>query len=115
VQSAAIVAQLGNDKALNENLARLPDRLAAALACDWSDWSSSLLDARALFVIARGYQLASAKEIALKAMETLQLPALAYSAAEFRHGPVAALTVRTPLLALSSKERASALVDDVVS
>src|SRR4051812_31715902 len=63
LQSAVLVAHLTNDKALNDNLAGLPDRLAGASSCDWIDWSSSLLDARAIFVIARGYQLASAKEI----------------------------------------------------
>lgn len=115
LQGAVLVARLADDRALNDDLARLPHRLDAALSCDWTAWSSRLPDARAAFVIARGYQLGSAKEIALKMIETLQLPALAYSAAEFRHGPVAALAVHTPLLALSSKEPASALVDDAVS
>jgi len=115
VQCAALVARLAGDGPLQQDLPQLPQRLDAALSCDWTAWGSSLLAARAAFVIARGYQLASAKEIALKAMETLQLPALAYSAAEFRHGPVAALTGHTPLLALSARQPALASADDLIA
>ena len=114
VQSALLVAQLIEDGPSREDLAGLPRRLDAALSCDWTAWGTRLRDARAAFVIARGYQLASAKEIALKLIETLQLPALAYSAAEFRHGPIAAVAGDTPVLALSSQEAASAIVDDIV-
>jgi glutamine---fructose-6-phosphate transaminase (isomerizing) len=114
LQCGLLVAHLAEDGPLSNALSRLPQRLDAALSCDWAAWGHCLRDARAAFVVARGYQLGSAKEIALKMIETLQLPALAYSAAEFRHGPIAAAADDTPVLALSSPEPASAIVDDIV-
>ena len=88
-------------------LARMPERLARALACDWSAWADSLGGAPAAFVAGRGYGLGSAREIALKVTETLQLPALGYSAAELRHGPRAAITAATPVLVLAQTDEAS--------
>lgn len=54
--------------------------------------------ARAVLVLGRGYANATAREAALKIMETTAVPALAFSSAEFRHGPVAALAPDTPVL-----------------
>ena len=114
VQSAQLVAHVTADQELIDGIARLPRRFHAALSSDWTAWGSCLEVARAAFVIARGYGLGTAKEIALKLNETMQLPASGYSAAELRHGPLAAVTPHTPLLALSSSEAASALVDGLV-
>lgn len=108
---ARLVAALSRDDRLAQAIARLPARLADALACDWSPWTDALFNASAAFVTARGYALASAREIALKLTETLRLPALAYSAAELRHGPRAALAGSTPLLALRPNDEAAPSVD----
>ena len=102
-QCAQLVAYVTADQDLMTGIERLPRRFHAALSCDWTGWGSCLHTARAAFVIARGYGLGTAKEIALKFNETMQLPASGYSAAEFRHGPLAAVTSNTPLLALSSE------------
>jgi glucosamine--fructose-6-phosphate aminotransferase (isomerizing) len=114
LQSVRLVAHLTDDEGLLDGLAQLPRRFEAALSCDWSAWSSQLATARAAFVIARGYALGTAREIALKLNETMQLPAAGYSAAEFRHGPLAAVTAQTPVLALSSREDAARSVDDLL-
>jgi glucosamine--fructose-6-phosphate aminotransferase (isomerizing) len=114
LQSAQLVAHVTADQELIDGIARLPRRFHAALSCDWSAWGSCLHTARAAFVVARGYGLGPAREIALKLNETMQLPASGHSAAELRHGPLAAVTSTTPLLALSSGEAASGLVDRLV-
>lgn len=82
------------------SLATLPERLAQATGCDWSAFGSMLPGARALFVVGRGACLGMAKEIALKVTETTGIPALAYSSAEFLHGPVGAVGAQTPVLGL---------------
>ena len=111
---ARLVAMLAKDEAFNGAIARLPVRLAQALACDWSAWTDSLCSAQAAFITARGYALAPAREIALKLTESLRLPALAYSSAELRHGPRAAITPATPVLVLRQNDETSASVDDLV-
>ena len=85
-----------------------------ALPCDWSAWTRSLAAAPAAFVCARGYGLASAREIALKLTETLRLPSLAYSAAELRHGPRAAISCATPVLVLRQNDETAESVDSLV-
>lgn len=114
VRGAQLVAYLTADDRLAERIHGLPDRFARALGCDWSAWGNSLEQARAAFVIGRGYGLGAAREIALKLTETLRLPALGYSAAELRHGPFAAVTSTTPVLALRADDAASSLVDGLV-
>lgn len=88
-------------------------RLVAGLAGDQSGWDwdtvpdavgrlgrdtgwlteavAALIDATAVVVLGRAYAYATAREAALKIMETCSLPTLAYSTAEFRHGPIAAV------------------------
>jgi len=111
---AQLVAMLTRDEHLGEALRRLPQRLAGALACDWSAWRDSLSTASAAFVAARGYGFGTAREIALKLTETLRLPALGYSTAELRHGPRAAITRATPVLVLRQGDETAATADDLV-
>jgi glucosamine--fructose-6-phosphate aminotransferase (isomerizing) len=111
---AQLVAALARDDALLQALGRMPERLARALACDWSAWTDSLAGAPAAYVAGRGYGLGSVREIALKVTETLQLPVLGYSAAELRHGPRAAITAATPVLVLAQSDEAAATTDALV-
>ena len=114
VAGAQLVATLTRDDLLGEALMRLPERLAGALACDWSAWGDSLRTASAAFVAARGYGFGTAREIALKLTETLRLPALGYSTAELRHGPRAAIARTTPVLVLRQGDATAATADDLV-
>ena len=111
---AQLIAALTRDGDLMAALSRLPDRLRNALGCDWSAWGESLNTAPAAFVAARGYGLGTGREIALKVTEALRLPALGYSAAELRHGPRAAVTPATPVLALRQNDDAAVAVDELV-
>jgi glucosamine--fructose-6-phosphate aminotransferase (isomerizing) len=112
---AQLVTALTGDRELNDALRRLPHRLETALACDWSAWSERVARARAAFVAARGYGFGTAREIALKVTETLQVPALGYSAAELQHGPRAAITPDTPVLLLRPNDETAATVDELIS
>jgi glucosamine--fructose-6-phosphate aminotransferase (isomerizing) len=111
IAGAQLVATLASEQNLDAAIARLPGRLARALTCDWSEWTKSLSHAPAAFVSARGYGLATAREIALKMTETLRLPSIAYSAAELRHGPRAAVSSATPVLVLRQNDETADSVD----
>jgi glutamine---fructose-6-phosphate transaminase (isomerizing) len=110
---AQLVAALTRDDELKRALDRMPNRLTKAQNCDWSDWSDTLLPAPAAFIAARGYGFGPVREIALKLTETLRVPALAFSAAELRHGPRAAITAATPVLLLRQNDETGSTVDDL--
>lgn len=69
-----------------------PDSVSAA--------AETLVEAPQLIVVARGYLYAAALETALKIKETCSLLADGYSAADLRHGPIAAVTRGFPVVAL---------------
>jgi glucosamine--fructose-6-phosphate aminotransferase (isomerizing) len=60
-----------------------------------------LRDADRLIVTGRGYNFATALEIALKVKETCYVAAMPYSAADLRHGPIALVEPRYPILLLA--------------
>ena len=65
-----------------------------------------------LIVVARGYLFAAALETALKIKETCSVMADGYSAADLRHGPIAAITHGLPVVAMYTSGAAR---DDVVA
>ncbi len=97
--SARLVATWGQDAALLNALARLPDRLEAALRCDWTPALAELEQASSLYVVGRGPGLGVAAETALKLKETSGVLAEALSAAEIQHGPKAVIGPGFPILA----------------
>ena len=111
---AQLVARWAEDDELDAAVARLPGRLAEAQALDWSAWMKTLDGHPTPFVTGRGHGFGTIREIALKMAETLRLPALAYSAAELRHGPRAALGPATPVLALRQNDEVAQSVDALV-
>ena len=112
---ASLVASIAGDRELAAALARAPERLAAALALDWSSWTNRVVKASSSFVAGRGHALAPSREIALKICEVLQVPTLAYSTAELLHGPRAAMAADRPLLVLRQSDDSAALTDQVVA
>lgn len=98
-------------------LGRLVDALEPARETDWSalpaelgaileddSWLPSAVDrvtsADAIAVLGRGFGFATAREAALKIMETCGIPSLAYSSAEFRHGPIAFVGPKVVVIAV---------------
>lgn len=114
IAGAQLVAALARDDDLNDGLQRLPIRLAAALACDWSAWAERAAGAPAAFVVGRGYGLGCVREIALKVAEIMRVPTFGYSAAELRHGLRASITSATPVLVLRQNDQTAAVIDDLV-
>ena len=74
--------------------------------------AEALVGANHLIVVARGYLFAAALETALKIKETCSLLADGYSAADLRHGPIAAVTRGLPVVAMCASGPA---LSDVVS
>jgi glutamine---fructose-6-phosphate transaminase (isomerizing) len=98
---ARLVAAWRGDAALCAALERLPARLEAALACDWSAAVPLLVSANSLYVVGRGLGFGIVHEWALKLKETCGLHAEALSAAEVHHGPRAVIDRGFPILALA--------------
>ena len=99
---AAVAAALGPVPFGSDELAALPDAVeqvlddkdpAAVLAQHWAG-------AERAFVVARGLLLAAALEGALKIKETTGILAEGISAADLRHGPIAASGPEAPVLIL---------------
>lgn len=95
---ARLVATWRQDQELLAALNRLPERLTAALACDWSAALTMLEQANRLYVVGRGPGLGIAEETALKLKETSGVLAEALSAAEIQHGPKAVIGPGFPVL-----------------
>jgi glutamine---fructose-6-phosphate transaminase (isomerizing) len=93
-----LMADWQSDSALSAAIGRLPDRLAAASDLDWGAALDLLATSDSLVAIGRGPTLAIAREAALKLKETCDLHAEAFSGAEFRHGPIALVSTRFPIL-----------------
>jgi glucosamine--fructose-6-phosphate aminotransferase (isomerizing) len=67
-----------------------------------------------LVVVARGYLYAAALETALKIKETCSLFADGYSAADLRHGPIAAVTRGLPVVAMGAPGPALSDIESLV-
>ena len=63
----------------------------------------------------RGYAYPTARETALKLMETSYLPALAFSGADLLHGPLAMTDPDVPVLAVVGAGPGGAAMRDVVN
>lgn len=101
----AIAAGLGDaDTGLTEaDVARIPDAAARVLAdfAPVQDVAKTLSEHRRLAVVGRGACYAAALETALKLQETLGVMAHGFSAADFRHGPIAVCGPDTPAVLLA--------------
>jgi glucosamine--fructose-6-phosphate aminotransferase (isomerizing) len=114
IAGGLLIAKLADDDPLSAELRRLPERLHAALSCDWSSWTMAVVDACASFVAGRGFALGPVREVALKITEVLGAPSLGFSSAELRHGPRAAIKSDTPVLVLRQEDGTAETNDDLV-
>ena len=98
---AAFWAAWTGDSALAVALAaEVPVAMAAALATEDAvrALAARLGAAERLIVAGRGFNYATALETALKIEETCYLAAMPFSAADLRHGPIAMVEPRYPVL-----------------
>jgi glutamine---fructose-6-phosphate transaminase (isomerizing) len=115
---AALVAAIRPSTDLGDGLTSLPAVLRTTLA-QTGLWlggpGSTAVDAFATadrsLVVSRGYNLATALELALKFKETVGLFAEAYSTADFAHGPRALAGADVPILAIRPDGPMGELVD----
>jgi glutamine---fructose-6-phosphate transaminase (isomerizing) len=96
----ALISQaIDPDPDFEASLATVPAAIARTLERDdeLSVMVPSLLGPRAV-VLGRGFNFATAEEIALKLSETSYVLARAWSVADFEHGPIAIMEAGLPLL-----------------
>jgi glucosamine--fructose-6-phosphate aminotransferase (isomerizing) len=113
VTIAMLAAALGDAEAEHQrHLRQLPDMMASALAGDDVDATAAdLVGMDECVVVGRGFNLATALEWALKLKELAGVRAHAYSAADYRHGPIASFGPGAHLIGVAA---AGPLLGDVV-
>jgi glucosamine--fructose-6-phosphate aminotransferase (isomerizing) len=116
----AIAARaLGRPPFTRDDLHAVPDLVKAVLddPTPVAGAAAQLAGASQLVVVARGYLFAAALETALKIKETCSMLADGYSAADLRHGPIAAVTRGVPVVAFcasgSARADVASLVDEL--
>ena len=110
----AIHAGQTEDNSLLAAVNNLPEALKQTRAVDIDPIVRALLAAETLFILGRGPGLAIAQEAALKLKETCLVHAEAFSAAEFRHGPIALAKPGALVLAFLPEGPARASVEDTL-
>jgi glucosamine--fructose-6-phosphate aminotransferase (isomerizing) len=87
----------------DEALAAVPDALAAVLDTESAAEAVArhLADRDRLIVVGRGFNYATAREMALKLKELARLAADPYSAADFLHGPLVLVEPGYPVIVLA--------------
>jgi glucosamine--fructose-6-phosphate aminotransferase (isomerizing) len=100
---AMLSAALSADQEEWRQLHEVPDRVheALSLADRARPLPESFGDSQRMVVIGRGYNYATAFEVALKMKELANVLADPYSPADVLHGPVAMLDERTPLVVVA--------------
>jgi glutamine---fructose-6-phosphate transaminase (isomerizing) len=113
---AMLAAALGRVPFTAGELAAVPGSIQAVLDDPGPVGAAagSLAGASHLIVVARGYLYAAALETALKIKETCSILADGYSAADLRHGPIAAVTRGLPVVALGASGPALADIASLV-
>jgi glucosamine--fructose-6-phosphate aminotransferase (isomerizing) len=94
-------------------LASVPAAIQAALATEAQAEAVARHLARhdRLVVVGRGFEYATARELALKLKELAQVAADPYSAADFLHGPLALVSAGFPLVAIAPSGPTAADLD----
>jgi glutamine---fructose-6-phosphate transaminase (isomerizing) len=119
VNSLAAVALLfaeGDDATAREELARMPEALAAQIELSLGDPPSleEYRDSVGLTVVARGVNYGTGFEIALKIRELSGLITEAYSPADLMHGPIAAIQPGWPVVVVAPSGPARPSVEEIV-
>ncbi|HEY6608544.1 MAG TPA: SIS domain-containing protein [Candidatus Limnocylindria bacterium] len=118
---AALVADLRSGGEPGQSLRSLPDVLQGTIGLSeaWLEDAgrptvAGLVAADRALLVSRGYNLATALELALKLKETCGLYAEAYSTADFAHGPKALTRPDVPIIAIRPDGPMGAAVDETL-
>lgn len=114
----AIEARLGRGSETDPEpaLASIPEAIAAALGTEAQAEAVArhLAGHDRLVVVGRGFEYATARELALKLKELAQVAADPYSAADFLHGPLALVSAGFPLIAIAPSGPTAADLDGLL-
>jgi glucosamine--fructose-6-phosphate aminotransferase (isomerizing) len=100
-----LLAGWTQDSRIEAAISGIPEKLEASWGLDWTPALAALVNAEAAYVIGRGHGLGIAQEAALKLKETCGIQAEAFSAAEVRHGPMAVVRDRFPVLLFGQEDQ----------
>jgi glutamine---fructose-6-phosphate transaminase (isomerizing) len=119
-QLAAIAAFAAAWSGQHDRLAELravPDAMRATLSAvtDVARLAERYRYVESLVVVGRGYNYATAFELALKLKELTYVMAEPYSSADFRHGPIATVHDGSPVLLVAPSGRTSADLLDLAA
>ena len=113
---AMLSAYLSADQQRIADLILLPEYIQAALT--QKSATQSIADrfskANHIAIVGRGYNYCTTHEIALKIKELSYMVAQPYSAADFRHGPIAMLESGFPVLAIAVRGKALSDMEDMI-
>jgi glucosamine--fructose-6-phosphate aminotransferase (isomerizing) len=118
---ALLSTALAGDRTRLSQLAEVPAALQRTLERnrDFAQQLGPFRDARLLAVIGRGFNYATAFEVALKLQETCLMLAQPYSSADFRHGPIALVEPGFPIVLVAPSGAVfpdlAALTEDVAA
>jgi glucosamine--fructose-6-phosphate aminotransferase (isomerizing) len=110
-----LTALWGGKDEISSACDRLPGRLIEASELDWSPALPTLAAADSCLVIGRGPTLAIAREVALKLKEMCSMHAEAFSSAELRHGPIALVSSKYPVILLPPTDESAHGFADLVA
>jgi glucosamine--fructose-6-phosphate aminotransferase (isomerizing) len=110
---ALLSTALANDRARRRELDAVPDAVARTLSLNdaVAQAAARWRDATMCIVIGRGYNYATAFEIALKLKELAYVAAEPFSSADFMHGPIAIVQGGFPVIVVAPRGR---VLDDLV-
>ena len=113
---ALLSAHLAGDPGALAALQAVPDAVGRVLddAIAAAEPLRALADAARWTVIGRGFNLATAFEVALKIKELTGAVAEPYSAADFLHGPIGAVGAGQPVLLVAPRDAAARSVAELV-
>jgi glucosamine--fructose-6-phosphate aminotransferase (isomerizing) len=116
----AIEARLGRGTGATDPepaLASIPEAIADALGTEAQAEAVArhLAGHDRLVVVGRGFEYATARELALKLKELAQVAADPYSAADFLHGPLALVSAGFPLIAIAPSGPTAADLDALLN
>jgi glucosamine--fructose-6-phosphate aminotransferase (isomerizing) len=115
---AMLSAALGDDESRRRQLRAVPSHVAAAGSIDEQivvTAANVLKDAGHGVVIGRGFNYATAFEIALKAKELAYVAVEPYSAADFQHGPIALIETGFAAIVINVAGAVSQEVEDLLA
>lgn len=110
-------AAMGRNESLHADIARLPDLISDVLGQE-AQIRTKVERFRYLeecVILGRGYNLATAYELALKLRETCYIRAQPFASPDFVHGPIAIVEEGFPVIAFANQGLSQASVLDVIA